>query len=144
MKSPSYRNGWRHITSSSFAGPIVLVWLRKARLRRLVIAVVLGTFLPVASATMACLVACAYQSNSAHLGTAGGHAYIEHDVHEVPAQHLGEHLKHAGPCHLAAVPVLSALEADSPKRNEAVDWAQSLPAAFSSIDWPPPKHRPRV
>ena len=120
-------------------------WFHKVGLKRLIMAVMICTFLPVSSATVACQVACAFQSGASHHKTvAKGVTLSVLSMHEFPAQHVDEHLKHAGPCRLATVPALSAYEASEERGSPTNVWASSPPLRYQSIIWPPPRQRPRA
>lgn len=115
----------------------MLRWLASSRVRRLVLGLVLATFLPVASATVACQIACASKVvATAHHSSHGG---------STPAKaHDMGRLVHAGPCHLASMPTLCGGAVPSP---EVVGQLALQPAAVrlpASFVGPPPEHKPRA
>lgn len=116
--------------------------LRRAWLKQLVLAAVLGAFLPVVSATVACQVGCVLADASraeAGVGT-------NHDAKtEVSGDfHPGSHLQHAGACHMAAVAGLLEECASCAAAPDMSGWSCSAGESHASCIWPPPKHRPRT
>lgn len=128
----------------------MLAWLRLLRLQRLVVAVVVGAFVSVASATVACQVDCAFQAKVSEGHHGNGHLTApdvgtsEAGHHDVPTQHFSDHLRHAGPCHLAAIPLLTAPARDSAMHTMSRQWTSASASAYTSFVGPPPKHRPRA
>jgi hypothetical protein len=118
----------------------MLLLLRRYWFRRVMLALVLGTFLPVASATLACQIHCAFED----LGTLEkGYEAAHQDDQAESQSRSGSHLQHAGPCHLAAVPALASNSNYHLAAYQAADWkatALGIPDSFVS---PPPEHRPK-
>jgi hypothetical protein len=117
--------------------------LRRHWLRRLVLAVVVGTFLPVVSATVACQIGCAFADMSSAEVSMGGHQ--DGMASSANGQvHPGSHLQHGGPCHVGAVPAL-LMECDKVAvpsvRSHWNDTNRAMPVSYI---WPPPEHRPRT
>lgn len=117
--------------------------LRNRQFRLFVLGLVLATFLPMASATVACEIACLLGMHSvseaaslAGTGSAATHAghATEHDVR----------VAHFGPCHLASMPTVCGNVDTSPVNSSQLaikPGASLLPASYVG---PPPKHKPRI
>jgi hypothetical protein len=117
---------------------------RRLWFKRWVVALMLAAFVPVVSAVAACQALCAMESGSADAGADDVELVGLHDAHHVPAGNFSEHLKHSGPCHLSAVPVLVGEPDGAPPFILSAPWRpfrEPWPASFS---WPPPKPRPRA
>jgi hypothetical protein len=115
----------------------VLRRLASSRVRHLVLGLVLVTFLPVASATVACQIACtAMVAATSHHSSHGGSTPTKaHDVGR---------LAHAGPCHLASMPTLCS---DAVRSLDVVGLLSLRPTAYplpASFVGPPPEHKPRA
>jgi hypothetical protein len=117
-------------------------------LRRFIVALFVSTFVPVASASIACQAACAWLSSDSHLSRA-----VDHDTmaasqkladHEVPRRHAADHLQHGGPCHLAAVPGAASDVVEWGRFPIVHAWRSIATRDFHSFIWPPPEHRPRA
>jgi hypothetical protein len=128
-------------------GRAPLQFLRRAWIRRLLVAVMLCTFVPVVSAMVACQVHCALERGEPHKAEhsaseawSGDRAAGGADGRLAPQAALS----HSGPCHLAVVP---AAAGDGPRPAcgpvEAA-WLRGEPARYASLVWPPPEHRPRA
>ncbi len=114
--------------------------------KRLIVAMMLGAFLPAVVAAYACETTCAALSGSA----SEGHDEDSHsastvdNAHDLPASDLAAHLKHGGVCHLASMVCVAPAES-KPLLGAYVDtWTQPVEAAFVSLIWPPPIHPPRA
>jgi hypothetical protein len=119
----------------------MLALLRRALIRRLLVAVVLGAFLPVAGATIACQVHCAGEELQLHRGSHHGQHHV--DTERPASVDLARYLTHAGPCHLSTVPVVpETVHSVVPQKLERA-WRPATPAAYVSFVCPPPEHRPR-
>lgn len=119
----------------------MLDYLRATWCRRLLLALVLGSFLPVATASLACQIDCAFDHPDARQGPhAGEHATTS----SPPAPHGGSHLLHAGPCHLAALPALPGATAVDPCIGTRLAWGAVQVDAPASCTWPPPEQRPKA
>lgn len=114
-------------------------WFRSWRFRRFVLGLVLATYLPVVSATIACQIACAMEVGM------HGSAHDRGHVTDGPAASQDmAHLAHAGPCHLASVPSMCTgdfplLDLSRAPGPELL--ADTLPASYVG---PPPEHKPRT
>ena len=121
--------------------------LRALWLRRLMVALFIGSFVSVAAASIACQAACAYLSTDSHLSRAPEHhaSKVPQSLadHEVPSRQAADHLKHGGPCQLAVVSPASLVEW-STGFAIARNWRGIAPHGFHSFISPPPEHRPRA
>lgn len=118
----------------------MLALLRRSSIRRLLVALVLAAFLPVAGATVACQVLCAGEA----LGTTEAGTVSHHHAEDAaPAPDPARYLSHGGPCHLTVVPTL--VQAPLPTGTEAPQpgWDRTGRIAYVSFVPPPPEHRPR-
>ena len=115
--------------------------LRLDRVRRLVVALILGTFLPVAGASMACQVHCV--GNDLQLHDTQHHEPIERG-HDPGPPDFTNYLDHGGPCHLTVVPAAAGRTAVKLQREAEHEWRAVVPTWHVSLDWPPPEHRPRA
>lgn len=117
--------------------------LRQDGFRRFVLAVTLATFVPVVSAAAACSTVCAFRNhNDTSSLTVLSVNHVGHaDALAVPA---AEHLRHGGPCHLAAVPFVA--QGYPPANAATIDWnwGGSAEVRYSSFIPSPPEHRPRI
>lgn len=117
----------------------MLRWLVGSRFRRFVLGLVLVTYLPVVSATVACQIACAIQ--------VGPHSSAHESGHEgaKPASaHEASHLAHAGSCNLASVPTMCTADFrlfDHRTGSRIESPADTHPASYVG---PPPEHKPRT
>jgi hypothetical protein len=122
-------------------------WLRQGWFRRAVLALVIGTFLPVASATVACQIHCAFADLAVTVPSAesdrgnNDHAWSGTNASEM--MHPGSHLQHAGPCHLAVVPGVAAAAMSYSPLLVLDPWSSDGAATPASHVPPPPEHRPR-
>lgn len=114
--------------------------------QRLIVAMMLGAFLPAVVAAYACETTCAVLSASASEvhGEDSHSDSVVHNAHELPASDHAAHLKHGGVCHLASIVCVASAES-KPLLGVYVDtWTQPVEAAFVSLIWPPPIHPPRA
>lgn len=119
---------------------LTLIWVR-----RVVVAMVLGTFVPVASATIACQVHCATQSATAlHAAAAGAHPQDADHGTSGWKPTFDRYLTHGGPCHLATVPGVVAARSAAPTLDLQPGWLPTPMAACIAFVGPPPEHRPRA
>lgn len=122
-------------------------WFARSRVQRFVLGLVLATFLPVASATVACQIACASMGAAiAHQDSmAASSAHHRSHSGSTPAKvHEMGRLAHAGPCHLASMPTLcgdSEFHPNTGLPSLLRPVAYLLPASFVG---PPPEHKPRA
>ena len=115
--------------------------LRATWCRRLLMALVLSSFLPVATATLACQIDCAFAKSDARQGQhTGGHVTQE----SPSAPHGGPHLMHAGPCHLGALLALPAATSVELSNRTRLAWGEERVKAPASCTWPPPEQRPKA
>lgn len=114
-------------------------WLAGSRFRRFVLGLVLVTYLPVVSATVACQIACAMQMGKHASAHASGHARAK-----PAATDEAFHLSHAGPCNLASVPTMCT--ADFRLFDHRIASLLELPADTHPASYvgPPPEHKPRT
>lgn len=114
-------------------------WLAGSRLRRITLGLVLVTYLPVVSATVACQIACATQ-----MGTHSSAHESGHGVANPASIHEASHLAHAGPCNLASVPTMCTAGFrlfDHRTASRLELRADIHPASYVG---PPPEHKPRT
>ncbi len=114
--------------------------------KRLVVAVMLGAFLPAVVAAYAFETLCAALSASAS-EVHGEDSHSDSTVlgaHELPASDHAAHLRHGGVCHLASVICVAPTESRPLLGVHLVMWTQPVEAAFVSLVWPPPIQPPRV
>ena len=100
-------------------------------------------FIPAVSAMVICEVDCIAQAlaKGQGQGTADGHA-VGTDSHG-PGSH--DHLKDAGPCHLAATPFFAVSNVSTTAIGPLEDqWQSDALAAYASVIWPPPRPRPKL
>lgn len=112
---------------------------------RLVVATMVGAFVPAAIAAYACETTCAALSEATVEAPAEhSRTGTPHSEHEVPSSDHAGHLEHGGVCHL--VSIVCAPPANSPPVLGAyVDtWLQPVETAFVSFISPPPIHPPRT
>lgn len=111
-------------------------------LRRLVAVVVLLVFAPMVNAMLVCEVHCIAQALSAGADAGAGAGHAERGE---PTEHgSAPHLLDAGPCHLAATPILAgAPELAAPGVVNRDEWVASAADFFVSIAWPPPRPPPK-
>ena len=119
----------------------MLALFRLELLRRLVAALMLGVFLPVAGAAIACQVHCA--GNELQLHNAPHHPHSE-PGHDSPQLNFTKYLNHGGPCHLTAVPALAERTGVQLQLSAEHAWQAAVPPCYVSFVWPPPEHRPRA
>ena len=129
---------------------------RRELIRRLLVALVLGAFLPVSGAAVACQVHCAGEAwrapGTSHDPGAGSRhgGQDEHAAHAtapggpVGPLHLSQYLSHAGPCHLSVTPVVGMSPRPLVVARPAPVWPPTPPALYASFVSPPPEHRPRA
>lgn len=119
----------------------MLDYLRATWCRRLLLALVLSSFLPVSAATLACQIDCAFDHRDVPQGPhAGGHGIQESSS----APQGGSHLMHAGPCHLGALPALPSAATVDTAIGLPLAWGAVQVDAPASCTWPPPEQRPKA
>jgi hypothetical protein len=114
--------------------------------KRLIVAVMLGAFLP------AVVAACACETTCAAISTVVGqlneeHSHSEGTVHseqEMPASDHAAHLKHGGVCNLASMICVAPAEAETLVGAHVDTWTQPVQDGFESFIWPPPTYPPRA
>ncbi len=114
--------------------------------KRLVVALMLGAFLPAIVAAYACQTLCASLSASAREGHEE-HGLADstvHAMHELPASNHAAHLRHGGVCQVANMVYLASTESRPLPDVHMVMLTQPVEAAFVSLIWPPPLQPPRV
>ncbi len=117
----------------------MLRWLGSSRFRRFVLGLVLVTYLPVVSATVACQIACAMKMSP--------HASVHHmgpEEGKPTSANEAAHLSHGGPCNLASVPTMCS--ADFRLFDDIPASRLSMPAGAHPASYvgPPPEHKPRT
>lgn len=118
-------------------------WLGNSTLRRFLLGLVLVTYLPVVSATVACQIACAMQMGHHASAHESGHSGAQPGA-TPPAAHEAAHLAHAGPCNLASVPTMCTADFclfDHRTAARLESPADTHPASYVG---PPPEHKPRT
>lgn len=114
-------------------------WLGRFRFRRIVLCLVLLSYIPVVSAAVACQIACAMQVQPHASAHERGHADDRPDAARAKA-----HLAHAGACTLASLPTMCTADfrlVDFSTASRLEPTAITRPA---SCIWPPPEHKPRT
>lgn len=116
--------------------------LRHLWWRRVVLAVALGVFLPVVSATMACQIDCVFSALHPADTTAGQSTLHVATGHETVDAGF-EHSQHLGPCHLG---FMTSVASDTREDlAQAPRFWHVMPSALvRSCVWPPPRHPPRT
>lgn len=102
------------------------------------------TFLPAVSAMLICEVDCI----ASVLVGGDGHGAAQTD--QAGADSEGnhgsqDHLKDAGPCHLAATPIIVGSGQPGAAAGLFADpWLSAAMSPFASVNWPPPRPRPKL
>ncbi|MGK2899574.1 MAG: hypothetical protein ACSLE9_12965 [Burkholderiaceae bacterium] len=119
---------------------------RQPWFKRLVVAVMLGAFLPAVVAAYACETTCAALSASASEVSAEDFHSDSMIVgaHELPPSDRAAHLRHGGVCQVASMVCVATTVSRPLLGVYAVMWTLPVEAAFVSFIWPPPIHPPRV
>lgn len=105
---------------------------------RVLIVLVLATYLPASIAAIACEADCAAQEM---LGLGMGHHQSGAEDHA-----LGDGatpLHHSGPCHLMFVPAVIDGNVARALEGSASVWSPGYCTAYASVVWPPPRHPPK-
>jgi hypothetical protein len=119
-------------------------WRDRLALRRCILLLVVVAFLPLAGAAAGCQVACLVLSVAAQSADHHTAQDSRASVHAVLPQHSADHLQHAGPCRLTVTPSLLSDVTTAPLLPGHVRWTATAFTAFASLEWPPPRHRPRA
>lgn len=120
----------------------LLMRLRSPLLRRLLVAFMLGTMVPVATASVICQMLCAVSTDHGE-----SHAHGEspdHPVADAPAADTGTHGLSHGPCQLAAVPTAPSGAASAVLLKLTFEWARKPPFGMASHVRPPPDPPPKA
>ena len=110
-------------------------------LRRVVAALMLGTFLPVAGASIACRVHCV--GDELQLHKAQHHEYSKRS-HNSTQLNFTKYLNHGGACHLTVVPAVAERTGVQLPLKAEQAWQAAVSPCYVSFVWPPPEHRPRA
>lgn len=125
----------------------MIFWLQRRFVQRIVAALMVFTFLPLAGTAHAC-------QAMRHLAAAdlwpsksvSRHALdiAEGVGHGLAARQPVKVLTHKGPCHLLVTVAVAEDRTCAKPVPPETHWPQSDACCFVSCTWPPPKHRPRL
>lgn len=121
----------------------MLTWLRKMQVRCFVVGLVLATFLPMASATVACEIACLMAGLTQGALQQDNHSSSERHHPQGPEHDLAR-LGHGGPCHLAAMPTMCGSIVAAHRADVSATARQLTDLLPASYVGPPPEHKPRT
>jgi hypothetical protein len=113
---------------------------RCADLRRLLVALILATFVPVTSSALACQARCDAGEEGHGAGTMTGETRPRSIAAGIDAT---AHLMHSGPCHLSLIPALAQALLPAEPIGIVPAWPPTRRETYVSETWPPPEPWPR-